>query len=124
MRNHRLAESLADASLGEFHRMLEYKAKRYGSLVVRADRFYPSTKRCSRCGAVKPEVELGERWFRCDTCGFVIDRDLNAALNLDQVAASWAETENACKRREVHALGQVPAHEAGTEMGQLEECPR
>jgi putative transposase len=119
MANHRLASSVADASLGEFMRMLEYKAEWYGSTLVKAGRFYPSTKRCSRCGAVKAEMRLTERIFRCDVCGLVMERDLNSALNLEQVAASWAETENACKRREVHAVGQVPASEAGTEMGQL-----
>jgi putative transposase len=117
MANHRLASAVADASLGEFMRMLEYKTEWYGSSLVRAGRFYPSTKTCSRCGAVKAHMSLSERVFRCDACGLVMDRDLNSALNLEQVAASWAETVNACKRREVHAIGQVPANEAGTEMG-------
>jgi putative transposase len=117
MANHKLASSVADASLGEFMAMLEYKAEWYGSTLVRVDRFYPSTKRCSRCGAIKAHMRLSEGVFRCDVCGLVMDRDLNSSLNLEQVAASWAETENACKRREVHAMRQVPAHEAGTEMG-------
>jgi putative transposase len=119
MTNHNLASSVADAAPGEFMRMLEYKAAWYGCTLARADRFYPSTKRCSRCGAVKAHMSLSERVFMCDVCGLVMDRDLNSALNLEQVAASWAETVNACKRREVHAVGQVPAHEAGTEMGRL-----
>jgi putative transposase len=95
MKTHRLAASLADASFGAFHRMLNYKAKWYGSTIVEADRFFPSTKRCSTCGTVKAEVKLSQRTFRCDACGTEMDRDLNAALNLEQVAASWAETENA-----------------------------
>ena len=83
---------------------------------MKANRFFPSTRRCSTCGAVKAEVKLSERTFRCDTCGCEKDRDLNAALNLEQVAASWAETVNACERREVtDPLRSVPVNEAGTE---------
>jgi len=104
MKNHRLAASVADASFGEFYRMLQYKVRWYGSTIVKAERFFPSTKRCSTCGVVKTEVPLSQRTFRCDACGAEMDRDLNAALNLEQVAASWAETQNACQRREVHAL--------------------
>jgi putative transposase len=124
MGNHRLAGSLADASFSEFHRMLEYKARWYGSVVVKADRFFPSTKRCSVCGSVKAEVKLSERVFKCDACGSLVDRDLNAALNLRMVAASWAETENACQRGEVHATRQVLLDEAGTDNGQLAACPK
>jgi putative transposase len=119
MKDHRLAGSLADASFNEFHRMLQYKAQRYGSVVVRADRFFPSTKTCSTCGTVKVEVKLSERWFKCEVCGSEKDRDLNAALNLEQVAASWAETINACERREVHGESQVLADEAGTDNGRI-----
>jgi putative transposase len=115
--NHRLAGSLADASLGAFHRMLCYKAQWYGSVIVKADPFFPSTKRCSTCGIVKAKVALSERTFRCDGCSAEKDRDLNAALNLEQVAASWAETQNACQRREVHGESQVLAEEAGTDTG-------
>jgi putative transposase len=113
--NHCIAKSLSDAGLGEFKRQLKYKAIWYGSTMVEADRFFPSTKRCSACGAVKLEMPLSERVFRCERCGFEADRDMNAALNLESVAASWVETLNACERREVHALWQVPADEAGTE---------
>ncbi len=115
MRNHILAGSLADASFCEFQRMLEYKAEWYGSVVVKADRFFPSTKRCSACGAIKAEITLTERTFRCGVCGSEMDRDVNAAMNLEFVAASWAETLNACKSGEVHAVRQVLPCEAGTE---------
>jgi putative transposase len=78
--------------------------------------FFPSTKRCSNCGAVKDEMTLSERTYRCEVCGFEADRDLNAALNLEWVAASWAETLNACESGEVHAATrQVLPDEAGTE---------
>ena len=110
-----MAKQLADAGLGEFLRQLEYKTKWNGSTIIAADPFFPSTKKCSNCGTVKDEVPLSERIYKCESCGFEADRDLNAALNLASVAASWAETLNACERREVHAARQVPAHEAGTE---------
>jgi putative transposase len=104
LKNHCVAKALADAGVGEFLRQLEYKAEWYGSVVVEADPFFPSTKRCSNCGAIKDEMPLTERTFKCEVCGFEADRDLNSALNLEWwVAASWAETLNACERREVHA---------------------
>ena len=92
LKNHCLAKQIADAGLGEFFRQLYYKAQWYGSVVVEADPFFPSTKQCSHCGAVKDEMLLSERTFKCGCCGFEVDRDLNAALNLAYVAASWAET--------------------------------
>lgn len=92
MRNHKIARALSDASLGEIHRQLEYKSKWYGTGIRKADRFYPSSKRCSRCGAVKESLSLGERTYCCEECGLVIDRDLNAALNLKFLAASSAVT--------------------------------
>ncbi len=94
LKNHHLARSLADASFGEFARQLEYKCRWHGSRLVKADPFYPSTKRCSGCGSLK-EMPLSERTYSCPVCGLVVDRDLNAARNLARVAASSAETENA-----------------------------
>ncbi len=96
LRNHSLARALSDASFGEFVRQLEYKCEWYGSRLVKADPFFPSTKRCSGCGNVKAEMPLSERVYRCAVCGLEMDRDLNAARNLARVAASSAETENAC----------------------------
>jgi putative transposase len=95
-RNHCLAKALKDAALGELGRQVDYKTAWNGGRVVWADRFYPSSKRCSRCKVVKEHLELSERIYRCTSCGLVIDRDLNAALNLKDVAASRTETKNAC----------------------------
>jgi len=94
LRNHRLARSLSDAAMSEFHRQIEYKAAWNGVEVVRADRFYPSSKTCSCCGHVVKDLTLGDRVFRCPACGLEIDRDLNAALNLKQMAVS--STVTAC----------------------------
>lgn len=87
MGNHRLAKLFADAALSEAVRQLEYKCRWYGSKLVYADRFYPSTKRCSKCGVVKNEYDdalNNARIFRCEICGFEVDRDINAAANLAQ----------------------------------------
>lgn len=111
----RLAKSLSDASLSEFRRQLEYKANWYGSKVVVADRYYPSTKRCSHCGSVKESMTLSERVYECQSCGFMADRDFNAALNLKAVAVGFTDTLNACQRPEVQAARPVPVDEAGNE---------
>jgi IS605 OrfB family transposase len=84
LKNHNLAKSVADAAFGEFGRQMMYKCKWYGSLLVKAHQFYPSTKRCSGCGHVKDVFPLSERIYECEICGLVIDRDLNAAKNLEQ----------------------------------------
>ena len=85
MGNHHLARAIAYAACGETVRQLRYKTQWYGSALITADRWYPSTKRCSRCGDVKDVIPLGERVFNCEVCGLVADRDLNAARNL----AEW-----------------------------------
>jgi len=82
LKNRSLAKRISDASWGEFSRQLEYKSKWYGSTLVRAPRFYPSSKTCSQCGAVKANLLLDERTYHCETCSLTIDRDLNAAINL------------------------------------------
>jgi putative transposase len=82
VRNRRLARAISDTSMAELRRQLTYKTAWYGSRLVMADRFYPSTKTCSTCGWVKAKLTLAERTFTCEACGLVIDRDLNAARNL------------------------------------------
>jgi putative transposase len=95
LHNRRLARHLADASFGEIRRQLRYKTCWSGGRLVVADRWFPSSKTCSTCRAVKPKLSLSARVFRCGHCGLVIDRDLNAAINLKhQVAQSGWETIN------------------------------
>ena len=84
LKNHHLAQAIADVGLYEFRRQLTYKGKWYGCQVLLADRYYPSTKRCSHCGNVKAEMDLGQRSYACEVCGWVMERDLNAAVNLEQ----------------------------------------
>ncbi|MEV4074738.1 IS607 family element RNA-guided endonuclease TnpB [Nonomuraea fuscirosea] len=97
-RNRRLARAIHDAGFGEIRRQLGYKTVWNGGRLIMAGRWYPSSKTCSGCGAVKAKLPLSARTFTCETCGLVIDRDRNAALNLAslarQVAGSGPETLN------------------------------
>ncbi len=83
--NRKLAKAIQDLGFYEFRRQLEYKCKLYGCELMVADRFYPSSKTCSNCGCIKKNLSLGERIYICDDCGFEIDRDLNAARNLESL---------------------------------------
>ena len=116
LKNHHLAKSLADASLSEVHRQLKYKMLWSGGVIIEADRFYPSSKRCSKCGNVKIELSLNERTYTCDSCGSVEDRDFNASLNLKSLAPSSGVAaccpEGAGLLRQVKLLvGQEPSRE-------------
>ncbi len=88
--NRRLARVVSDAAFGELRRLLEYKTSWYGTDLVIADRWYPSSKTCSGCGTVKAELALAERTYACDACGLVLDRDVNAAVNLARYQAPTA----------------------------------
>jgi putative transposase len=97
-----LNRAVLDTSPGEVRRQLTYKLAWRGGRLVVADRFFPSSKCCSSCGETKAKLSLAERSYRCEHCGLVIDRDLNAALNLAaygrrarSVAGSGPETQNA-----------------------------
>ena len=89
MRNRKLSRRIAHASFGRLRAFTNYKAELYGSEVVMVDRFYPSSKSCSECGIVKAKLSLKERVYHCENsdCGLVIDRDLNAAVNIRNQAA-------------------------------------
>jgi putative transposase len=91
VQNHRLAQAISDASFGSFRTFLTYKAKLYGTRIVVADRFYPSSKTCSACGLVKAELALDERIFHCEACGLRLDRDVNAARNLERLGRATPE---------------------------------
>ncbi len=94
VRNHSLARSISDAGWSEFVRQLEYKCTWNGGKLVKIGRFFPSSKTCSNCGFVKEELKLSERTYQCESCGFALDRDLNAARNiLKQGTGSSPETK-------------------------------
>ena len=82
VKNHRLAESISEMNFGEFVRILEYKANWYERVVVKVDRFYPSSKTCNHCVYIKKDLKLSERQWICPICGELIDRDYNAACNI------------------------------------------
>ena len=99
VKNHCLARHVADASFAEIRRQLEYKTAWNGGRTVVVDRWFPSSKTCSGCGAVKAKLLLSERSYVCMACGMVMDRDVNAAKNLAalgeaMVAGSGPETVN------------------------------
>lgn len=82
LRDRRLASAIADSGWSEFVRQLRYKADWYGRTLVKIDKYYPSSKRCSCCGWTKETLKLSERTWTCKECGAVHDRDLNAAKNI------------------------------------------
>jgi putative transposase len=102
----RLSRAIADSAWALFATLLSYKASWYGAVLTVADRFYPSTRRCSACGVTGAELPLSERTFRCSSSWHEADRDTNAAACLAQypevsasgyrphVAAKHAETQN------------------------------
>lgn len=118
--NRHLARHVTDQGFATARRMLGYKTGWNGGRLLVADRWYPSSKTCSGCGWRKPSLTLAERTFTCEHCGLVLDRDINAATNLRDLAASGAESQNACGGDVRPGLaGQTPAkQEPGTIKGQ------
>ena len=84
MKNRSLARAASDVGMGTFRQYLTYKAPIFGCELIVADRWFPSSKRCSRCAKEKESLTLSERVYHCEYCGLVEDRDRNAALNLEQ----------------------------------------
>ncbi len=82
LKNHKLAQAIADASWAELVRQLEYKCQWYGRTLVKIDRWFPSSKRCGKCGHVVDKLPLDVRDWDCPECGTYHDRDINAAQNI------------------------------------------
>jgi putative transposase len=116
VRNRRLARAISDQGFGQARRMLGYKTTWNGGHLVVVGRFFPSSKTCSGCGAVKAKLPLSQRTYVCESCGLILDRDINAARNLLNLAASGAESLNACRAqvRPGHAGHQATKQEPGT----------
>lgn len=91
LKNRKLSRAVSDVGMYEFRRQIEYKSKIYGTELIVANRFYPSSKTCSKCQAVKDSLSLSDRTFKCGGCGFEIDRDLNAAVNLSTLGLRETE---------------------------------
>ena len=92
LKNRKLSKALSDAALGGFLEKLKTKAKTLGILIVQADRFFASSKICSNCKHKKDDLTLSDRQYQCNHCGRSIDRDTNAAINLRNLAAGYAES--------------------------------
>ena len=84
MKNHKLAKAIADVGFYTFKTQLLYKAQYNHRVVFEADTFFPSSKLCSNCGAIHKHLTLADRTYICPSCGFTIDRDINAAINLKE----------------------------------------
>lgn len=98
-KNHKLASAILDGGFYEFKRQLEYKAKWYGSTLTIVDRFFPSSKQCSSCGNIKSDLKLSDREYICESCGLVIDRDLNASINLRNSAVSYTASARGASKQ-------------------------
>jgi putative transposase len=101
LQNHKLSKSISDSMFGEIKRQILYKSKWLGIEVVLVDRFYPSSKLCSCCGHKKDDLKLSDRIYKCDNCSLIIDRDLNAAINIKNyysTASSVGTSAKSCKR--------------------------
>ena len=86
MSNQKLAKNIQSSKFYEIRRQLMYKCENNNIKLIVADRFYPSSKTCSSCGKIKDDLKLKDRVYRCPQCGAVIDRDLNAAINLSRIS--------------------------------------
>ena len=82
MKNKHLAKAIQEQKLAEFYRIMQYKCDWNGIKFITADRFYASSKLCSVCGHRKSDLKLSDRIYRCEHCGTIIDRDMNASINL------------------------------------------
>ena len=118
LKNHRLVQAIAAVGFAEFRRQLTYKTAWYGSQVVVASRWEPSSKTCSGCGWVDADLTLADRTFHCQVCGLVLDRDLNAAINREHLAGSSSDSRIACGEGSA-GLG----HEAQVQMSSVKQEP-
>ena len=105
-----LTRALLDVAPRELRRQLAYKCAWYGSTLVVANRWYPSSKTCSGCQTVKAKLSLTQRTYRCEHCGLVIDRDVNAAINLASLVEAAGTASGAGTGR-----NPVPANAQGEE---------
>ena len=106
-KNHKLASAILDGGFFEFRRQLIYKAEWYGSQVTIANRYFPSSKMCSGCGNIKEKLELKERVYHCEVCGLEIDRDLNAAINLENYNSTVSYTGRLEKESEACGVSKT-----------------
>ena len=124
VKNRRLARHVQDASFAEIRRQLTYKTAWHGGTLIVADRWFASSKTCSQCGAVKAKLALCEREYVCEVCGTVLDRDVNAAVNLARLAGSAPDSNGRGADRQTPSGVQVavkrqPGAPQGDQTGSL-----
>ncbi|PSF32950.1 transposase [Aphanothece hegewaldii CCALA 016] len=99
VKNHKLAQSISDASWGEITRQISYKCRWYGRNYIEIDRWFPSSKRCSDCGYVVEKMPLSVREWDCPNCGTSHDRDINASKNILAAFSCGVSLWSECKTR-------------------------
>ncbi len=117
LKNHCLAQAVSDSNFGEIRRQLEYKSNWHGVHLTVIDRFSPSSQTCSCCKWKDEGLTLSDRVFVCLDCGYVADRDYNAAKNIRNVAVSSIDTQNACGQKSAglfNGASETVLVEAGT----------
>lgn len=102
--NHKLAEAISDCGWGMFVTMLEYKADWYGKNILRIGRFEPSSKTCSVCGKINKELTLKDREWTCSCCGTLLNRDVNASINIK----NFALKNKLCKEHTLKNQNELP----------------
>ncbi|HQW95448.1 MAG TPA: RNA-guided endonuclease TnpB family protein [Saprospiraceae bacterium] len=119
VKNHCLAQSISDAGWGTFVTMLEYKANWYGKNILRIGKFEPSSKTCSCCGSINKELALADREWTCKSCGTLLNRDVNAAINIKSFALkNHSSVERRLKNRnELSTMVEVLTYEATSPLG-------
>jgi putative transposase len=120
MKNHKLAQAFSDVSLGTFYTMLEYKANWNDKVIVKIDRFFPSSKTCNVCNYINQDLTLKDREWTCKSCNTVHDRDFNASINIKKQGlkilscGSGIESQDKQKRSKALPLGESMTSEAHT----------
>lgn len=117
MKNHKLAQAFSDVSLGAFYAMLEYKANWNDKVIIKIDRFFPSSKTCNVCNHINQDLTLKDREWTCKSCNTVHDRDFNASINIKKqglkiLSGSGIESDIKQKRGKALPLGESMTHEA------------
>ena len=117
MKNHKLAQAFSDVSLGTFYTMLEYKANWNDKVIVKIDRFFPSSKTCNVCNYINQDLTLKDREWTCKSCNTVHDRDFNASINIKKqglkiLSGSGIESDIKQKRSKALPLGESMTSEA------------
>jgi len=122
VKNHNLSQAISDVSWSTFVTMLEYKADWYGKNILRIGRFAPSSKTCSCCGTINKELTLKDREWTCGSCSTVLDRDVNAAINIKSFALkNYLSGEHTLKNQDklptLFGALTLEAHPIGSAVG-------